>query len=333
MKLQRRVCHLVWLACLSSCLFSSTAFAQEEREDFTDTAPVSGVGSYLRSTASARQWLIGPGYSIMGSYRGGAHAYSPRDGYDAFQPQTYGYRIQERNGFVSGFLMALFTRTVGIFAVSAIASNAYEDVLVEEQKNPDGTPRWVYHPAHPVWLGVADSTNVANMESVGELVGWRLQNFELDIFSQDWLGQGRGETSGWRANFLLVMPLGRRLALEGGYGWGRALSFDPGNGRVVNSQFSGVPLRLLMPVGPLLLQAGWDLNFRRAYEYIWRIGEPLDTSLEHSGRKWEQENVRPWPLYLGAHLLLWRLHAEVSLEVPRVLRREVGYKASVGVRF
>ena len=36
MKLQRRVCHLVWLACLSSCLFSSTAFAQEEREDFTD---------------------------------------------------------------------------------------------------------------------------------------------------------------------------------------------------------------------------------------------------------------------------------------------------------
>lgn len=282
----------------------------------------------LKHSFRAAAWLQTTGYTVGTTMQRGQGQFSSRQA-DLGGPSTMGYTLQERNGVVSGLVLAALAQGGLLLCAGATAASAYSYVGSETSYDyrTDGSV-WVSQTDYYQATADADDKfassqemiNVANSGSaMGAMAGYGGgQNFEFTYFTDDWLGRGTGQTQGVRANFLLGFPANDHLIFEAGYGWGRTTSsFE---GQVVESRFNGIPLRLLAPFGPFMAQAGLDMNASRLFTIL--DDAPTDRELN-----------APWPISLSMHAFLWRLHASAGIEIARIIKRDVGYNLNIGMRF
>lgn len=285
---------------------------------------------FMRTT-SAKYWLLAPGYTVGAVTHGGRGSrFAPREAAGA--PGVMGYHFQERNGFVSGAVLAGLLYICGAFGAAAVAAPPTE--TTSWTTTDASGQRWRHTKTRATGPGDMEGGGEAlqaTESSAGAMVRHRMQNFELSIYSTDWMGRGLGETLGFRANFMAAFPLNELLALEVGYGMGRTLSYLDETQQAVESRFSGMPVRLLLPMGPLMAQLGMDLNFRSVMEATFWSDRAAEA--ERDGVRLQVEQVRPWPVSMAVHALVWRFHLTVGVESARVLRRDFGTHAALGLRF
>lgn len=275
-------------------------------------------------------WLETTGYIVGTTMQRGQGMHSSRAmTATAGGPQVMGYTIQERNGVLSGIVLAALAQLGIVLCAGAIASSAYQVTGVSTSRS--------YHADGSVWetttttygltadadqkfaqaQQLVDAANDGSVLGISSYQGG--QNFEFTYFTDDWMGRGLGQTQGVRLNFMLGLPAGDRLIFEGGWGWGRTTS-EYGGGRV-ESRFNGAPLRLIMPLGPLALQAGWDANLA------------ILTKLFADEPDFGTELVTPAPLSLSLHAFLWRLHLTAGVELTRIFKFDTAYNLGAGMRF
>lgn len=338
---RRRGTQILLSALLSTLLIPALAHAQEP--DQGDDASVEQESRMpywlqyrllrLRSQLSARDWLMIPSYTASTSLTRGGSTFASRDNV-TLNPTARGYHLQERNGLVSGVMLAGLAYVGIASAASGLISSdytTYSSSYSRREGNYWVTTTYTWSEKHSnAGTAAAESLVAGQNEMLGGIVGYRLQNFELDIYTRDWLQRGEGDTEGWRTNFMMMIPLENGMGVELGYGWGRARSYFEEAGCVVSSQYSGIPLRVLAPLGPFLFQSGLDMNFRGAFE---RLGKDRAATFEQDGTTYRQEHVRPWPLTLSVQTMLWRLNLSASVESSRILQRRFGYELSAGLRF
>ncbi len=269
-------------------------------------------------------WLETTGYTIGTTMQRGSSHHSTAS--VAGGPQVMGYTIQERNGIISGLVLAVLGKSCALLGAGAIGMSAYQvtGVSTSRSYHSDGTV-WETKTTYYGLTADADEKfeTSQNMIDASEGMGTEIasyrggQNFEFTYYTDDWMGRGLGQTQGLRANFLLGFPAGKHLIFEAGYGWGRSTSTYE-NTRV-ESRFNGIPLRLVKPLGPLALQAGWDLNFATLTKYFADSSTP--------------DTVTAWPVSLTAHAFLWRFHLTAGVELTRLLKLDTAYTLGAGMRF
>lgn len=275
-------------------------------------------------------WLETTGYTVGTSMQRGQGMHSSRDlTAMAGGPQVMGYTIQERNGVISGVVLAALAQVGLVLCAGAIASSAYQvtGVSTSRSYHADGsiweTTTTTYGLTSDADEKFAASQNLVDAANDGSVMGISSyqggQNFEFTYYTDDWMGRGLGQTQGVRMNFLLGIPAGERLIFEGGWGWGRTTSDY--NGARVESRFNGAPLRLIMPLGPLALQAGWDANLA------------ILTKLFADEPDFGTELVTPAPVSLSLHAFLWRLHLTAGVELSRIIKFDTAYNLGAGMRF
>ncbi len=202
------------------------------------------VGRFKHSLRAATA-LQTTGYTVGTTTSRGPGQFSSRDNAGIGGPVAMGYTLQERNGVISGLVLAALAQGGLVLGAGFIGMSAYQYV--------GSTTTREYHADGSVWerrtnyyeltadsdekfasaQGLLDAANSG--ETMGSLAGYQGgQNFEFTYYTDDWLGRGTGQTQGIRANFLLGMPVSERMLFELGYGWGRATSAY--EGRLVESQ-------------------------------------------------------------------------------------------------
>ena len=276
---------------------------------------------------SALRW---PGYVVGASIRGGGGLYGSTLGQG--NPLVTGYRFVERGGFISGLVVGGIFYLLGA-TVAAMPSSIDVKTSTDTRTNASGQREVVVTETRSATYDNPEGRQAAldaGEASAKGLIAYRQQSFELDVYTRDWFGSQLGDARGYRMNFLFTLYTGKRFIVEGGFGFGDVSAFVPGKDILVEEKYVGLPVRVIVPWGPLYAQASLDLNFRG-----------LDfgaTSEEGEVRTVDERTVlvdpvRPIPFSLSLHAMLWRLNLSIGVETARPWTGQFGYVAAAGARF
>lgn len=272
-----------------------------------------------------------PGYIVGATVRGGGGLYGSSLGRG--NPFVTGYRLHERGGVISGFVIG------GLFALLGATAASMPDSVNSQstsytRTNASGQRETVTETTTTATYNDPEGRQRAldaSQDAAKDLMAYRAQAFELDVYTRDWFGSGLGDARGYRANFLLTAYANKRLSFEAGFGFGSVSAIVRGKDIVVDEEYIGIPLRLIVPWGPFYAQASLDLNFRGL-----DFGLLADDEIEMrkvDGRDMRVDPVRPMPFAISIHAMLWRLALSVGMETARPWTGQFGYVASAGARF
>ncbi len=235
-------------------------------------------------------------------------------------PELQGLVLRDRNGLVSrsifGLLISLAT-AARASGPKSVSSRSYDsgDYRVTETRTT------YYSEAEKEQIRKEGS------DSLDSLFSMRNSEFELQVYSRDRFG--RGDASGYKANFL-VGDGSRSLVFETGIGFGDVDSTVTKNGMAyaINHKYFGVPLRLSGAI--------YKLRWSAAFEWNW-----LSHGLSDADRTptlgmdgITRMTVAPNPLHLDIQAAVFgRIYVSGGVTFPSVKQLDHGYRLSAGLRF
>ncbi|MDI1443111.1 hypothetical protein [Polyangium sp. 6x1] len=272
-----------------------------------------------------------PGYTVGASIRGGGGLYGSSLGQG--NALVTGYRFVERGGFISGLVVGGIFYLLGA-TVASMPDSVSTSTSTETRTNQYGQSETVTTTTYTGTYNRSPEARQATLDaaeaSAKGLIAYRQQSFELDVYTRDWFGSDLGDARGYRMNFLFTVYTGKRFIIEGGFGFGDVSAIVPGKDILVEEKYIGIPIRFIVPWGPLYAQAALDLNFRGLdFGALSEEGEVRQVD----GRSMTVDPVRPIPLTLSINAMLWRLHLSVGVETARPWTGQFGYVATAGARF
>ncbi len=271
-----------------------------------------------------------PGYTVGAIVRGGGGLYGST--LDRGNPFVTGYRFVERGGIISGLVVGGIVYLLGA-TVAAMPDSASIKTSTDTRTNASGQRETVVTEERTATYSNGEqraATFEAGKASAAGLIAYRQQSFELDVYTRDWFGSDVGDARGYRMNFLFTVYTGKWLILETGFGFGDVSALVPGQDILVEEKYVGMPFRIIFPWGPLYAQAAFDLNFR-GLDFGLTTEEGTTRTVD--GRILLVDPVRPIPLTLSVHAMLWRLSVSVGVETARPWTGQFGYVATAGARF
>jgi len=271
-----------------------------------------------------------PNYIIGASIRGGGGLYGSSLGQG--NPMVTGYRFVERGGVISGLVVGGIFYLLGA-TLAGMPDSVATKTSTSTRYNANGQREVVVTEERTATYGNGERRQQsldAGEASAKGLIAYRQQAFELDVYTRDWFGSSLGDARGYRMNFLFTAHTGKWMIFEMGFGFGDVSAFVPGKDILVEEKYIGIPLRLIVPWGPLYAQAALDLNFRGLdFGLLAEEGELRNID----GRTVTVDPVRPIPFSLSVHAMLWRLSLSVGVETARPWTGQFGYVATAGARF
>lgn len=269
------------------------------------------------------QSMVEPGVSLMNEYSsttslflvGGTGEFSGWRAGHPLSPVGMGLRYHERNGFITGTIMALLQ----IFA-GAMTAAGPKSVNTYTEGNYRVTETTYYSAAERRAIQERASNSASNMFSSPH------QSFDLELYSRN-VG---GDVSGWRAT-MMIGGFGdeRRYMIDLGLGAGRATAAVAEDGMylITHWAYFGMPIRFNYAAGPVLIFAQFDWNWLGHTR-----GEKVKASIA-PGSTFEIHTAG-FPLRVGvAAALLGRLYVEAVALTPSLSSGEFGYTAAAGARF
>lgn len=275
------------------CLLSRSAVAE---------TPISGAPVHK-----------GIGIEVGALIEGGHSQYAYNYG-DGLSPDVQGIVIRDRNGMSSRMVIGLLIAIGGAMAASgpkSVESKSYRsgDYIVTE------TTTTYYSEAEK------EEIRRNTSESIDGLFAARFADFELFLFSRDRFG--RGDTSGYKTNFLVGD--GKSVAFETGFGFGKANSIV--DGTRVTWKYLGMPFRVSGLLGPVRASL--------TYEWNWlKYGVEDEERFVHVGADMMNEvatTSHPWRVELST--ALFKRVAISGGATAQTLKTKIGYFASAGVFF
>ncbi|MDI3284789.1 hypothetical protein [Polyangium sp. 15x6] len=266
------------------------------------------------------------------SIRGGGGMYGSSLGQG--NPLVTGYRFVERGGFISGLVIGGIFYLLGATAASMpdatnVSSSSY--LRTNNRGETERVTTTTYTARYDRSPEAREAALQAAEEGAKDLVAYRQQSFELDVFTRDWFGSTLGDARGYRMNFLLTAYAGKWFIIETGFGFGDVSAIVPGKDILVEEKYVGIPIRFIVPWGPFYAQAALDLNFR-GLDFGLLADDEIETR-NVDGRSMRVDPVRPIPFTLSVHAMLWRLNLSVGVETARPWTGQFGYVATAGARF
>lgn len=228
-------------------------------------------------------------------------------------PTAVGLRYYERQGVIAGALMGILTA-----AAAGVAASSPKSVERRREGNWIITKTTYRSAAEQKAITDAGAASAAAMASATN------QSFDLQLYSRSL--PGGGEASGYRMDMFFGTLLGDSVMLDVGLGWGRVDSRVDAPERVVRLKYSylGMPFRLNVAAGPVMLWGQWDWN--------WFGHGEAEAPIDEPGRIFRE--VSPFPLKVGAATNLFgRLFAEGVVSTPHYDSGEFGFRVNAGLRF
>ena len=231
----------------------------------------------------------------------------------AVQPKAVGVRYYERSGLISGMLM-------GIFASAGAGMAAASPKSVERRREGN----WVI--TKTTYRSAAEQKKITDdgAAAAAAIATASNQSFELNLFTRGL--PGGGESTGYRLDMFFGDTWGDSVVFDIGFGWGIVESLTRLEGRAARVKYSyiGIPVRLNVAAGPVLIWGQWDWN--------WFGHTDLDTPRDDAERLYRE--VAPFPIKLGvATNLFGRLFAEGVVTTPAYDSGEFGLRVNAGLRF
>jgi hypothetical protein len=233
---------------------------------------------------------------------------------DGLSPDVQGIFIRDRNGMSSRMVIGLLIMIAGAAAESgpkSVESKSYVsgDYLITETTT-------TYH-SEAEKAEIRRATN----DSIDGLFAARFSDFELSLYSRDRFG--RGDTSGYKTNFLVGE--GNSVAFESGFGFGKANSIV--DGTRVTWKYFGMPFRISGLVGPVRASL--------TYEWNWlKYGVTDEDRFVHQGADTMNEvatTSHPWRVELST--AIFKRVALTGGATAQTLKTKLGYFASAGIFF
>lgn len=228
-------------------------------------------------------------------------------------PTAVGLRYYERQGVIAGTLMGILTA-----AAAGVAASSPKSVERRREGNWVITKTTYRSAAEQKAITDAGAASAAAMASATN------QSFDLQLYMRSL--PGGGEASGYRMDMFFGSPFGDAVMLDVGLGWGSVDSQIQDGDRTVRLKYSylGMPFRLNVAAGPVLLWGQWDWNW-------FGHGEP-EAPIDEPTRVFRE--VSPFPIKLGAATNLFgRIYAEGVVSTPSYDSGEFGVRLNAGLRF
>ena len=297
-----------WIAalvalCAMTALLPQTALARRRNMLSLFDDPQSLLREYSMTTSL----LVAGGSGDMSGWRSGNPA----------TPLGMGIRYHERNGFITGTVMAL----IQVFAC-AMAASGPKSVETWSDSSYRYTRTTYYSQAEKQRIMDNASNSASNMMSSPN------QSFDLEIYSRN-LG---GDISGYRATMMLMGFDGPgKSMIDWGFGFGSATAAVAQDGHylITDWTYFGIPIRWNVPVGPLLLFAQFDWNW-----WGHSRGDKMKGKQTFAAGTTQMIHTAGFPLRIGASAaILGRLYVEAVALTPSITSGAFGYTASAGARF
>jgi len=234
----------------------------------------------------------------------------------AARPTAMGYRYYERNGFITGTIVAIMR-----IMSAAMVSAGPKSYRTWDEGNYRYTETTYYSPAEKRAMQDAASNDAARA------FARQGQSFDLEVFSRD-LG---GDSSGYKLQMMLG---GAKLndgagMLDFGFGFGDVKSAVADGTQYLITQWNylGMPIRYSYAVGPAIVYG--------LFEWNW-YGHSRDADLKkHDGSSGTVVlHTAGFPLRLGvATALFGRLYVDAAINTPSLTSGKFGYALSAGARF
>ncbi len=290
-------------ACLALALLPQAAMARRRNMLSLFDNPQ----SLLRDYSMTASVFVAGGAGEMSGWRSGNPA----------TPFGMGFRYHERNGFITGTVMALFQIMAG-----AVASSGPKSVNTWTEGNYRYTQTTYYSQAEKQRIMDNASNSASNMMSSPN------QSFDLEIYSRN-LG---GDISGYRATMMLMGFDGPGTSMiDWGFGFGSATAAVAQDGHylITDWTYFGIPIRLNVPVGPLLLFAQFDWNW-----WGHSRGDKIEGKQTFAPGTTQMIHTAGFPLRVGASTaVLGRLYLEAVALTPSLTSGAFGFTAGAGARF
>jgi hypothetical protein len=292
---------------------SSTLRALSLALALTATTVASARGPYEGFGDAGLSLLHGRWMSISPFLGGGASQLGSTD--EGFDPTAIGLRYYERKGFITGVFFALMNTVAGSMAASSPKSvNTYR------------SGNWII--TETVYRSEAEKQEMlAQTAAASEaMMSAEDQSFDLEIYSTSL--PGGGEVSGYKLNMSFGIELDEAVMLDVGLGFGSVDARMIRDERQANVHLSyfGMPLRLNVAAGPLLIYAGWDWNWLG--EWTGHKADLIDEPSRYKKRSTLSH------LELGVQTVIFdRLLVQAGVTTPTIDSGDFGYRASVGLRF
>lgn len=294
----RRFSTAAVVGLLSVALIAPPPAAAYETPSFGDT------GFHL---LHGRWMAISPFYGIGASQLG--------ESSEGLEPRLLGLRYTERKGFVTGFFFAVInTIAGGMAAASPKSVRSYRSgnyIVTETTYRSEAEKQ--------AMLAQTAAASAAMLDAED-------QSFDLEIYSTAL--PGGGEASGHKLNMYFGISIADILTLDVGLGFGYVESRFERDGRQValTHSYLGMPFRLNLAAGPLLIWFQWDWNW---------LGEWVgyDPGVEATDSSFKKQ-LTGSHLELGVTTALFdRVLLQAGLTTPQITSGDFGFRASVGFRF
>ncbi len=208
-------------------------------KNFQPSALFEDAHSLLTNYSSTTSLFVAGGTGEMSGWRLGHPG----------APFGMGVRYQERNGLITGTTMAI----IQIFA-GAVASSGSKSSETWTEGNYRYTRTTYYGEAERQAIMASASNSAAQMFSSPH------QSCDLELYSRN-VG---GDVSGYRATMMVGgFDVGTDSMVDIGFGFGSTTAAVAQDGRylITHWAYAGIPVRLSMPLGPVLLWAQFDWNW------------------------------------------------------------------------
>ena len=234
---------------------------------------------------------------------------------EGLDPRVVGLRYSERKGHVTGVFFALLNSVAGGLAASSPKS-------VESWRSGN------YIITRTTYRSEAEKQAMlqATAEASEAMMSAEDQSFDLELYMTSL--PGGGEASGYKLNMFFGAEITDSVMLDVGMGFGSVTSRFERDGRdaAIEMSYWGIPMKLNVAAGPVLLWFQWDWNMLGE----WSGHEPDKQALPTSYKK----QLTRSHLELGLTTVLFeRLMLQASVTTPTIDSGEFGFRASAGLRF